>query len=58
VRPNEHGAVCVQLFRKGNFVVEIKEAQEEMLGSVMFCWDDLFEGAQVLHMCQNRPICM
>jgi len=47
VRPGEHAALCVNLFRKRNFAVEITEVEAEMLGSVMLCWDDLLESGQL-----------
>lgn len=46
VRPGERSALCVHLYRKRNFAVEIKEAEVEMLGSVMWCWDELWESGQ------------
>jgi len=46
VKPNEHGALSVELFRKQNSAVEIQEDKEEVLGCVMWCWDELFECGQ------------
>jgi hypothetical protein len=51
VRPNESGALSVELLRKRKFAVEMKEAEEEVLGSIMWCWDDLFECGQL-----GRPL--
>jgi len=46
VRPNEHAALSLELFRKSNFAVEIQSCKEETLGCVMWCWDELFECGQ------------
>jgi len=51
VRPHEKGAVCIQLWRKKKYVVSIKASADEVLGSVMFCWEELHHAAEV-----NQPI--